>query len=181
MRVAILGLLSLVLLCACSTVQPTSPGSPLPPTPSPADLATPSASPPGEVTETRGGVTFTRPASWFGVQPPEALVPGPYWWLSSEPLSATCPMVPGFPLECLPGGLLRDGGILITFSSGATLILSAPTPLPLETLASDACTRAGGQAVATGVGGTYIEACLRGQPAEAAFDRFFRSLIESTK
>jgi hypothetical protein len=86
-------------------------------------------------------------------------------------------MMASFPIECLPGGLLRDGGILMIFSSGAILVQPAPTPLPLETFASDVCTRAGGRGVATRVGTTYISACLRGQAAEAAFDLFFRSLV----
>jgi hypothetical protein len=143
-----------------------------------------SAAPPtddGRVTETRAGVTFTRPASWFVVQPPENFIPGPFLWLSSEPMSTPCPMTADFPVGCLPGEVLPDGGILITFSSGATVTPQAPTALPIATFASDTCARAGGEAVSTRIGSTYIAACMRGPLAATTLDAFFGSLSQSLK
>ena len=166
------------LLVGCATPGPTA--SPLQghrasPTPT---TESPSPSPnPTQLTESAGNVIFTRPANWYEQRPTVNLDPGTELWLSSVPLaSANGPMPLGFPTTYLSGGVLPDGGVLITFGSGAVLMRPRPTPLTFDDVRDDACAAAGGHALASSMQGTYIDACLKGSAADLAFDAFFRSL-----
>lgn len=167
------------LAVACAAPPAPTPG----PSPSIFEIPSRSASAsvpspsPSALTDSIGNILFSRPADWQEERPTVAVFPGPLLWLSSEPLASACaPIPPQFPIGCLPGAVLPDGGVLIEFGSGATLILSAATPIPIRDVQSDACTAAGGHAVSTRLAVTYIDACLRGRRADAAFDAFYRSL-----
>ena len=170
-------LCSLVLGCATPPAPTASPTQSLPASPTPTTKS-PSPSPnPTQLTESAGNVIFTRPANWYEQRPTVNLDPGTELWLSSVPLaSANGPMPLGFPTTYLSGGVLPDGGVLITFGSGAVLALPRPTPLTFDNVRDDACAAVGGHALASSMQGTYIAACLNGSAADLAFDAFLGSL-----
>ena len=166
-------LCSLVLGCATPPAPTPSPTQPL------IASSTPTTEPPSPtlLTESAGNVIFTRPANWYEQRPTVNLDPGTELWLSSVPLaSANGPMPLGFPTTYLSGGVLPDGGVLITFGSGAVLALPRPTPLTFDNVRDDACAAVGGHALASSMQGTYIAACLNGSAADLAFDAFLGSL-----
>ena len=166
------------LLVGCATPGPTaSPSQGLRASPAPgAEPPSPSTSP-TPLTESAGNIIFTRPANWYEQRPTVSLIPGTELWLSSVPLApANGPMPLGFPTTYLSGGVLPDGGVLITFGSDAGLMLPRPTPLTFDNVPDDTCAVAGGHALATSMHGTSIAACLNGSAADLAFDAFFRSL-----
>ncbi len=182
MRASLLTLICIAFVAAaCSTPTPSS----LPPaSPSPvattATIATPppSSSANAFILDSIGGLTFERPATWLTWHPTSAIVPGTFAWLSSVSLRP-CDPTAGFPLACVPGMVLPDGGVVIAFASGAGLVIPAATPVPLATGHNPGCTVAGGHQVATRVWNIWIDACLRGSTADAAFGVFFRSLRRS--
>ena len=132
------------------TVQPSLPS----PSPSPALL-----------TESAGNVLFTRPASWYEQRPTVLLDPGTELWLSSVPIaSANSPMPLGFPVAYLAGGVLPDGGVLITFGSVAGIMLPRPTPLTFDNIQDDTCAAAGGHTLVTNIQSTSVAAWHRWRP-----------------
>jgi hypothetical protein len=177
MRLGWLGLI-VAAVAGCALVAPSV--APQPAVFASASPAPPTASSAALVPDSVGGLSFTRPASWSRVVPPTIVIPGPFLWLASEPLSNGCPMTPLFPTQCLPGGTLPDGGVLVILRSGAVLLPSVQTLTPLASFVDDTCAAVGGQAVRTHLAGISIEACLRGEAARAAVDAFVRSLVKGT-
>jgi hypothetical protein len=123
-----------------------------------------------------GDIRFERPSAWNTTHPGDSIVPGIFLALSTVPLVTRCSWPASGPMACLRGGAIPDGGVLIWFASGATLVVPAATPLPLATNGNIECTAAGGHELTTRVWSTYIGTCLHGSTADAAFLAFFRSL-----
>jgi hypothetical protein len=172
MRGGSIGLVMLLVATGCTTTPPPTAQAA---TVAPTKAATPAASPPAFVSDGVDGVTFTRPASWSDNVPTHPVFTR--LWLSSEPLSSPCDALTwAFPIACLPGGVLPDGGVLVVFSRGGIFVPFASAPLPLSTGRDDSCAAAGGHNVSTRLHDVYIGACLRGALAEAAYDAFYRSL-----
>jgi hypothetical protein len=65
--------------------------------------------------------------------------------------------------------------VLIEFSSAAAAVVPVPTPLPITEVQSASCLAAGGRELFTRIEGIYINACVRGSAADAAF----RASVES--
>jgi hypothetical protein len=171
-------LCSLVIGCATTQPPPTAaPPQSVPPSPSPTSSATLASPSPALITDTWGRISFVRPATWLDQVPTGDAFPGPSFYLSSEALSSGCvPRTPIYPFDCLPGGILPDGGVLIVFGRGATLVRTASTPLPIREVREDACAAAAGRELVTGFETFYIDGCVRGSAAEAAFRAFVQSL-----
>jgi hypothetical protein len=176
MRLGWLGLI-VAAVAGCASIAPSiAPPSAVSASASPAPTT---ASGEALVADSVGLLAFTRPAGWSRVVPPEVFIPGPFLWLASEPLSNGCPMTSLFPTQCLPGGTLPDGGVLVILGSGAVLLPAVQTLVPLASFVDATCSAVGGQAVRTDVAGIFIEACFRGQAAMATVDAFVRSLHET--
>jgi hypothetical protein len=177
MRLGWFGLI-VAAVAGCTSVPPSV--APQPAVSASASPAPPTASGEALVADSVGRLAFTRPAGWSRVVPPEVFIPGPFLWLASEPLSNGCPMTSSSPTQCLPGGTLPDGGVMVILRSGAILVRPVQTLVPLASFVDATCSAVGGQAVRTDVAGIFIEACFRGQAAMATVDAFVRSLHEST-
>jgi hypothetical protein len=141
-------------------------------------LPTPTPSPtPGPVADAVGNIRFVRPATWFDQRPTHPTSPGVLLWITNQSIPAACgPLPPGFPMGCRYGVSLPDGSVQITFGSGATLVETAATPLPIRQVTDAACVASGGHGVSTRLEVFYIDACLRGPTAEAEFAAFYASL-----
>lgn len=170
MRSSVTSVLVAIAVAACSHAPPT-----------------PTASRPADtVTEQIGHLLVTHPTSWRAVPGPvsDPHRAVPLFYLSNAPLSeAPCPTIledntyTGCPQ---PTNALPASGVLVTVSPN--LGLSAAIPPRVNVAAAiGACLSIGGErSVESVVGGTVIEACLRG-PGLDQTESQLRDLISTLK
>ena len=205
-------------LAACSPAPTAPPATPtssptFSPTPS-APASVPEVSPTPEatsatVTDTVGGFTFERPASWVVWQPNEhsPMTSGPLLYLSTDPLLPACAVAPSaspnppdamgsacaWPLrELKPGGVLATwwtSRILQPLPTAGTVVETNGAKARWNTASPGECSAIGADETVTvwvpigqpsPLSNVALTACLRG-PDLAASEAAVRSLLASAR
>jgi hypothetical protein len=191
-----------LIVVACAPTEPVPSAAPsFPPvvTPVPVDLtSSPSVSPSAAarssqssaasvITEQVGLLSVTHPVAWRLVAGPEEIPgrPVPLFYLSNAPLTVgACPTpdpksgeFQGCPE---PLAALPPGGVLVTVNPNLGIVAMNPPQITFKAK-TEACHAIGGEGeMWSVVGGTVLNACLRG-PDLAAHEAEVRSVISSLR